>query len=212
MNASFVTAEHLAKCHGRSSAGHRCDCCDERRRRLRGDEARDRRNVRSLARFPKVANASAHSVRASTCGQSSSHLSAILPARRRRSCATMASCQAFSRAHSDAASSVATPEPKIAYGFMSDPSSLVARSCDPFNGDQVRSRRARRTRVPGPVSGISESFNELFTACPRIACLKTKMRHPGISRDSPSVYTVTRHRPHRCERYFRSVGSVTVPT
>ena len=36
--------------------------------------ARERKNARSLARFPKVANASAHSVRASTCGQSSSHV------------------------------------------------------------------------------------------------------------------------------------------
>jgi hypothetical protein len=35
--------------------------------------ARERKNARSLARFPKVATASAHSVRASTWGQSSSH-------------------------------------------------------------------------------------------------------------------------------------------
>lgn len=35
--------------------------------------ARERKNAKSLARFPKVANASAHRVRASTCGQSSSH-------------------------------------------------------------------------------------------------------------------------------------------
>jgi hypothetical protein len=83
--------------------------------------ARDRRNVRSLARSPKVANDSAHNVRASTCGQSSSHAAAVRLARRRRSWATMESCQALSRAHSDAASSVPTPEPKVAYGFMSDP-------------------------------------------------------------------------------------------
>jgi hypothetical protein len=35
--------------------------------------ARERRNARSLAPFPRVASASAHSIRASTCGQSSSH-------------------------------------------------------------------------------------------------------------------------------------------
>jgi hypothetical protein len=83
--------------------------------------ARERRNVSSPARVPNVANASAHSVRAATCGHSSSHVSAVRPVRRRRSCATIASCHTASRADSDAASDVPMPEPSVTYGFMSDP-------------------------------------------------------------------------------------------
>src|SRR5687767_405409 len=82
--------------------------------------ARERRNVSSPLRAPNVANASAHRLRASTCGHSSSHLSAVRPVRRRRSCATIASCHAARRADSDAASDVPMPEPSITYGFISD--------------------------------------------------------------------------------------------
>ena len=87
--------------------------------------ARERRNVSSPARAPNVANASAHSVRASTCGHSSSHVSDVRPVRRRRSCATIASCHAARRADSDVASDVPTPEPSITYGFMSAPTPRV---------------------------------------------------------------------------------------
>ena len=76
--------------------------------------ARDRRNVSSLARGPSVVSASLHSVRASSCGHSSSHASAVRPVLSRRSCATIASCHAVKRTHSAAASAVPTLEPRIA--------------------------------------------------------------------------------------------------
>lgn len=44
----------------------------------------------------------------------------VWPDRKRRSCATIASCQAVSRAWSDAASAGPLLEPTIAYGFTSD--------------------------------------------------------------------------------------------
>jgi len=73
MNAASVVAEYLAQCHGCNSAATDCDCRDEIAGGSGRRVARDRRNARSLARLPKIANASAHRVRASTCGQSSSH-------------------------------------------------------------------------------------------------------------------------------------------
>ena len=76
--------------------------------------ARDRKNVSSLARGPSVASASVHSVRASSCGHSSSHASVVRPVLSRRSCATIASCHAVKRTHSAAASAVPTLEPRIA--------------------------------------------------------------------------------------------------
>ena len=88
--------------------------------------ARDRRNVSSLARGPSVARAALHRVRASACGHSSSHASVARPVLSRRSCATIASCHAVRRTHSEAASAVPTLEPRNAYGLISDPSFLVA--------------------------------------------------------------------------------------
>ena len=48
------------------------------------------------------------------------HTSVVWPGRKRRSCATIASCQAVSLACSDAASAVPLLEPTIEYGFTSD--------------------------------------------------------------------------------------------
>lgn len=81
--------------------------------------ARDRRNVSSLARGPNSAAASLQSAVASTCGHSSSQRSAVGFDRRRRSCVTIASCHATSRARSDTASAVSVPKLSIAYGFIS---------------------------------------------------------------------------------------------
>jgi len=91
--------------------------------------ARDRRNVSSHARGPSVSSAAVHSVRASTCGHSSSHTSAMRPALSRRSCATIASCHAVRRRHNDAASAVPTLRPSIAYGLIATHPVLVAHTC-----------------------------------------------------------------------------------
>lgn len=80
--------------------------------------ARDRRNVSSVARAPNTADASVQSAVASTCGHSSSQRSAVGSDRTRRSCVTIASCHATSRALSDAASAVSVPRAAIAYGFI----------------------------------------------------------------------------------------------
>src|SRR5262245_4600536 len=81
--------------------------------------ARDRKKASSSARRPKVAIAWAQSTRASACGHSSSHASIVVPIWSRRSCATIASCQADKRALSDNASLVASLAPSITYGFIS---------------------------------------------------------------------------------------------
>ena len=82
--------------------------------------ALERRNVSSLARAPNIADASVHSDVASTCGHSSPQRSASGSERRRRWCVTIASCQASSRARSDAASAVSVPKLAMAYGFISN--------------------------------------------------------------------------------------------
>ena len=80
--------------------------------------ARDRRNVRSRARGPNTSSASAHSARASTCGHSSSQRSLVCPDRRRRSCATIASCHAIRRARNGPGPVAPAFTSTIAYGFM----------------------------------------------------------------------------------------------
>ena len=102
--------------------------------------ARDRRNVSSPAREPSVTNASAHSVRASSCGHSSSHASVVRPVLSRRSCATIASCHAVKRAGSAAPSAVPTLEPSIAYRLISDPSFLVATDAPHVSNEQCSAR------------------------------------------------------------------------
>ena len=83
--------------------------------------ARARRKVSSCARSPNVATASVQREGASACGHSSSHPGLAASARRRRSCATMASCHAERRVLRVVASCVLAPELRIRYGFMSHP-------------------------------------------------------------------------------------------
>ncbi len=167
MNSASVTAQCLSKRHDHTSraglalaeaSSARCSCFSRVRLDARpvsaasdtgsraaapaferrvDSFAQERRNVSSSARAPKIAMASDQSARASACGHSSSHTALFLPVRRRRSWATMASCQADKRAPSDVASFVPRPEPSIRYRFMSHPPPLAARVRHTFNSNQV---------------------------------------------------------------------------
>jgi hypothetical protein len=109
VNLLHITAERLSKSHHYRSVSD-----------IEAPSARDRRNVSSLAREPKSADAFVHRSLASMCGQSSSQSSAAGAARRRRSWVTIASCHATSRARSAAVSAVPLAKSAIAYGFMID--------------------------------------------------------------------------------------------
>ena len=167
MNSASVTAQCLSKRHDHTSraglalaeaSSARCSCFSRVRLDARpvsaasdtgsraaapaferrvDSFAQERRNVSSSARAPKIAMASDQSARASAWGHSSSHTALFLPVRRRRSWATMASCQADKRAPSDVASFVPRPEPSIRYRFMSHPPPLAARVRHTFNSNQV---------------------------------------------------------------------------
>jgi hypothetical protein len=135
VEASRIAGERLAQRHG-----SRLRACA-----APGDPAaRERRNVSASARSPNVVVASDQRDRASACGQSSSHASCVREERRRRSCATMASCQAESRDPSATAWVVPRPEPSARYGFTSHPSFLATRV--PRVAGGVMSRGPR----PGP--------------------------------------------------------------
>ena len=153
--------------------------------------ARERRNARSLARVPNVANASAHSARASTCGHSSSHLSPAPPVRSRRSCATIASCHARSRTRSDSASEVPTPAPSAAYGFMSVPS---------FPGTPTR-------RLPEFCFPPCQPPQRTIHSCPPTA-LPENEHAPERPECSAVCVRVTKRCLLRCWRRLRSLRPV----
>ena len=123
--------------------------------------ARERRKISSCARLPKVATASGHRARASTCGHSSSQASLVVPARSLRSCATIASCQAVRRALRSAASCVPMPELRTVYGFMSQPSSLAIHDDLP-PGKHLKTPlpAAPGPRWSGPVHAHGRAQNE----------------------------------------------------
>ena len=163
--------------------------------------ARERRNVSSLARGPSMADASAHSARASTCGHSSPHGSAVWPDRRRRSCATIASCHAMRRARSDAAS-VPLPEFTIAYGFISDSHLFAPRAprSRPFaTRPCFQGERPRRAGTIGALDVIPNVPMKTDSTCGRrggrYRCRQALARGRPTGKDVDRRDSRLRHRP-----------------